>query len=356
MAGGGAERVMSILAGGLARLGWEITLVTLSPTGDDAYALDPRVRRVGLDLARDSTTPWRAAMAIVERVRELRRAITRARPEVVLSFGDNMNLLTLAAVGSRLPTVVAERTDPTRHDIGRLRVHWRRRAYPQARFVVVQTHSLQPWAQSIVGRRRAIVIPNPVPRPPPWSEPEFPLPDARPVVSVGRMTRDKGFDLLIDAFAKVASTHNDLSLVIVGDGPLRAELTGQAARLGIADRVRMPGRSRDPSAVVRRATLYVCASRYEGFPNAPAEAMSLGRVVVAADCSAGVRELIRDGVDGLLVPPNDASALADGMLRLLGDPARCTRMGRAAAQVTSRFDVHAIVDRWARLLRLAADR
>ena len=145
-------------------------------------------------------------------------------------------------------------------------------------------------------------------------------------VAVGRMVAAKGFDDLIAAYAEVRPEE---TLVILGDGPERGALVRQVAALGLGDRVLMPGFLTEPFPVVARARYLISASRNEGFPNAIAEAMALGRPILSTDCPSGPAELlagqagppgsVTQGRYGLLVPERDRAALAHGM-RVLADP------------------------------------
>lgn len=142
----------------------------------------------------------------------------------------------------------------------------------------------------------------------------------RTVLHVGRLAAAKRQDLLITAFALVAHNHDDVDLVIVGDGPLRSDLERHARDLGVGDRVRFLGRLADIRGAMVSSTVFAFPSRNEGFGLAVAEAMACGVPVVAARLPA-LEEIIQDGDSGILVRPDDADALAAGIVRYLDDPA-----------------------------------
>lgn len=139
------------------------------------------------------------------------------------------------------------------------------------------------------------------------------------IMGVGRLTDQKGFDVLLDAFARLRESR-EARLVILGEGPARGELEARADALGIADEVDLVGSVPDVLPWVARASLYVLSSRYEGLPNVLIEALAAGAPVVATDCPSGPREILEDGKLGPLVPMDDTEALAAAMERTLDHP------------------------------------
>ena len=168
----------------------------------------------------------------------------------------------------------------------------------------------------------------------------------RRIVAAGRLSPEKGFDLLIEAFAKVAGRHPDWSVRILGEGPGRTDLIEQIERHGLERRVDLPGWVEDPWAEMLAADLFVLPSRYEGFPNALLEAMACGLPAVSFRCQSGPAEIVRDGEDGLLVPAADVEALAAAMDSLMSDDGRRRRLAERAADVTRRFSKELFYERW----------
>ena len=326
---GGAERVMSIMANCWAASGNEISLVTISSANGDWYPLNPTVNRIALSLASPSRHTYNALWNNVRRVAKLRRVLRTTKPDVVISFLDTTNVLALlAGMGLGIPVIVSERVDPHQHPIERAWDRMRSWLYCYAKAVVVQTDSIREWAERFVPSRAISVIPNPVR--------QFNIVDntsrypgiAPTVVAMGRLTRQKGFDLLIKAFAQCAERHCDWSLVILGEGEERARLETMVAEFGLKDRVSLPGIMQNPERLLSQAELFVLSSRYEGFPNALLEAMACGIAVIATDCPSGPRDIIRHGIDGLLVPREDVQALSDALNCLMGDPHSRRRLGQ----------------------------
>ena len=356
---GGAERVISIMANHWARRGCGITLVTIDAGSADFYALDPRVTRVALGVAGNSYGVRDALARNADRVRRLRHAIRAARPHAVISFMTSTNVLAvIAARLERVPVIISERTDPTQDGASTIWNGLRRLVYPRAQAVVVQTPEVHRWAETFLSPHRVRTIPNPVLLPP---ETEMGDDDPRPassdqrrrIVAMGRLESQKGFDVLLRAFAKCRADFPDWSLVIIGEGEDRLSLGSMASELGVADAVTMPGLVRNPFAVLRSADLFVLSSRCEGFPNALLEAMAVGMAVVATDCRNGPRHIVRHGIDGVLIPPDDVAAMADAMAGLMGNDLYRRALGARAVEVKERFSVDRVMAEWERLLEQA---
>jgi glycosyltransferase involved in cell wall biosynthesis len=346
LGGGGAERVLSRMAGYWARKGWPVTVITLSGTGSDAYALNAGVRRIALALDRPSGSPTDALRNNLRRIFHLRNAIRESKPEVIISFINEMNVLTLLA--SRfmgIPVIVSERTDPRVTPLGRTWDRLRSQTYRMASALVIQTRASMEWANARVGRNRVSVIPNPV-EGDPASSPES-TESPRPfIVAMGRLAQQKGFHLLLPAFQKIARRFPDWSLVILGEGSERASLEAMVTALGLGDRVRLEGRKADPLPVLRQASMFVLSSLYEGFPNALVEAMACGLPCVSFECESGPREILRHGVDGLLVPPGDIEALSQAMAELAASPEKRQQLGSQARSIADRFSEDRIMREW----------
>lgn len=181
------------------------------------------------------------------------------------------------------------------------------------------------------------------------------LPDtlifAKPVViGIGRMVEQKAFDRLIRAHAELRRQGLAHHLVLLGDGPLREAHTAQAAELGVADTVFLPGHVDNVVDWLCHATVFALCSRYEGFSLALLEALHAGVPTVAMDCPSGPREILQDGRVGRLVPADDEAAFTQAIAELLCDPVRRTHysaLGRLRAQD---YTPERIVPRWEALL------
>lgn len=350
---GGAERIASELANAWSAYGHEVVLVTLSGTETDHYQLRPEVHRVALGLVAPSHTIGEKIVNNLRRLRSLRHVVKSCRPDVLVSFIDRTNVLAIAALaGCGIPIVVSERIDPREYSPGRAWELARRITYPLADAVVVQTESVVKWAKTVVQSHKVSIIPNFVRDLPSASADRCDT--ERLILAVGRLAPQKGFDLLIQAFARSEAARYGYRLVILGEGTERPELEALARALGVASEVSLPGVVSEPAEWMMRARIFVLSSRYEGFPNVLLEAMALGCAVVAFDCPSGPGEIIQNEENGLLVPPGNVVELAAAIKRLVVDESERRRLAEAAMGIRGRFSLAAVMSQWDELIRRVA--
>lgn len=370
LACGGVARAVVSLAHGLLQRGYRVSVISFTPADRDFFSLPEGVHRYVLEPVRGRSGPWLKLLSTAHAtMRRLKIAIDATHPDVVIAHAPRPNVMTLLAMlRSPYPVIVTEHGDvATRPSSGKpwLWRKWvwyrlRRYCYARAEKVVSVSAAIDRNVAWLPKERRAIIhnpfsavdsssIPAPLPA---GASPERPW-----LISLGRLSHAKGYDILIEAFATIARQFPQWQLVVVGDGALRESLERQAAPLG--DQIVFAGAIPNPFTLLRQAQLFVMASRYEGFPMAHGEALMCGLPVIATDCpsgtrqsfgsdrdSGGVRELIRDGIDGILVAPQDAAALAKAMATCMADAALRERLARAAPLGVARFSHESILDTW----------
>ncbi|SFC96595.1 Glycosyltransferase involved in cell wall bisynthesis [Thiohalospira halophila DSM 15071] len=358
LTGGGAERVTASLVRHLADQGHEVGVITMTSEERDFYPLDPRVRRVTLDLAGVNRGLGKLT-ANYRRWRALRRALKAEQPDVVVAMmNTSIVLAILAAIGLPVRVYGSERNYPGRQRIGSAWALLRRLVYRFAAGHVAQTREAAAWLVRHAGARNVHVIPNPVVWPiasfPPEVAPESVIsPERKVILAVGSKPVQKGFDLLVRALAGLAADRPEWDLVILGVDPESDAVCGGDASIqrlaegeGVAGRFHLPGRVGNVADWYKRANIFVLSSRYEGFPNVLLEAMASGCPSIAFDCDTGPRDVIEDGANGLLVPAEDFEGLRAAMACLTADEGLRQRFGEQAVAVREKFAEKKVMALW----------
>jgi glycosyltransferase involved in cell wall biosynthesis len=287
------------------------------------------------------------------RARTLRRVLREVQPVVALSAMHTANVvLALAARG--LPgvrTVGSEHNFPPKAPMGVIWETLRRHAYGHLHAVVALTHECAHWLERHSHARGVPVIPNPVVWPLSQHAPQVNptiscAPGRQILLGAGRLSEEKNFATLIAIFARLAPAHPDWDLVILGEGAQRAALSAQVQASGLGQRVSLPGSVGNMGDWYARASLYAMCSHFEGFPNTLVEAMAYGLPAVSFDCDTGPRDIIRHGIDGVLVAPGDVDGMASALDTLMGDRRARARFAQRAVDARERFSMEKISRMW----------
>jgi glycosyltransferase involved in cell wall biosynthesis len=319
---------------------------------DDFYRLHPEVRRLNLDLTDESGHVLAALFHNARRVLAVRRVLREERPDVAVAMMTSANVvLALAARGRATRTIGSERVHPPQVPLGGAWEALRRYCYGRLDAVTALTEETAQWLRKNTGARYVPVVPNavtlPMERSAPILEPGAVCrPGQRVLLGVGRLVEQKGFDLLISTFAGLAASHPDWDLIILGEGPFRRRLEDLVRNHGLAERVFLPGQAGNISEWYCFAKIYAMSSRFEGFPNTLAEAMAHGLPAVSFDCDTGPRDIIRDQIDGLLVPGGSEVAFAAALGRLMHDSALRHQFASRAVEARERFSMERIACMW----------
>ena len=340
---GGSERVVTTLANHWAEQGYDIGIANFDgPDFAPFYPLAQQVSLFRLDLPASSAGLPGQLLQTRRRIKALEGVYRQFQPDAVISFLTKANIMAvLAARRLGVPVIVSERNNPKLQQFNAFWRAARSYAYPKAfSFVTMTRGAAEHYPER--QRPRTSIIPNPVNLPETWENRR----GNKTITAVGRLTGQKQFHLLIDAFARIAPGFPDWNLVVWGEGELRTELEQQRTRLGLDDRVALPGLTQMPGQWIETADVFVLSSAYEGWPNVIVEAMAAELPVVAFDCEHGVSDMIDDGVTGRIVPLDDVEALADAMASLLRDPVLRRELAQGALQASSRYDTDIIANQW----------
>ncbi|HWM08765.1 MAG TPA: glycosyltransferase family 4 protein, partial [Solirubrobacteraceae bacterium] len=357
---GGTIRAAHNLGKHLAAQGWDVELISAMRTRDEPFfgSFPPGVKVRALDDRRPGAVPLplRPVRALLRKQRSVlyhqadRRASTwnlwvdvqlvralRRRTGFLMGTRPGLNILAADLRPPGMTTVALEQMN-LGHHIRPLRKAMAKRYRPLDVLVALTEEDREAYAKLLDGRVKLAVIPNTVHdvtgAPADLSK--------RRVLAAGRFEYQKGYDMLIEAFARVHSKHPDWELRICGHGKLREQFEQAVAEHGLGDVVELPGPSEDLPGEMEQASIYALSSRFEGFPLVLLEAMGKGMAVVAFDCPTGPRDIIADRENGMIVPPKDPEAFAAGLLALIEDEELRRRCGAAAAVTARGYTIEAI--------------
>ena len=352
---GGAERVVVLLAKGFIDKGHEVTVITLSGKELDFFNLPDKANRLALGLFNNSSNVFEAIRANLHRLEILRKAIISTKPDIVISHLTATNILTiLCMLRTPYPVIVTEHTDPKKFFYTKSWKILRRLTYPFADNIVSVSQGVNDAFHWLPQNKKSVIY-NPILEINSQQE-NIDLPiDLDPakewIISMGRLRPEKGFDILLSAFSKIAHLHLNWQLVILGKGELKTDIEKMAKDLSLTSRVILTGAIKNPFPLLKKSSLFVMSSRSEAFPMALCEAMATGLPVIATDCCSGSREIIRDGIDGVIVPSEDISALARAMNNLMSDEKERQRLSNRAPEVTERFSIEKVMEDWLTVIK-----
>ena len=323
------------------------------PEGVDVYAMEdlrPGHKPRGLKalLARIPSVlvhpddRWSTSFSLLSDIRLVRKL--RRRTGILIATRPAMNLLAALLDPPGLIKIGLEQMHLDAHKPG-LKAAMPSQYKKLDAFVVLTEGARADYEKHLNGKVKLVKIPNSA------RELGAPAdPDAKRVLAAGRLTRQKGFDWLIPAWAQVEAKHPDWELKICGEGKWRERIEAQVAEHGLQN-VALPGNCDDMAAEMSNASIFALSSRFEGFPLILCEAMSKGMAPVAFDCPTGPAEMIRDGENGLIVPLGDIDAFAAALNRMVEDDELRHRCGPAAAETGKNFKMEAIGPMWDELFR-----
>jgi len=337
MEGGGAERQTAILSNNFTLSGHDVCIV-VKTHGRSRYMLHQKVRIIVARKLRDSQNKVQAIINNISNIMSIGKIIRKEAPDIVFCVGITrlFDVVFATVLKSNVRVVYFEVSNPYKnlHD-----KTWKLLKRPLSRVAdgcLFQTERAAGYYPISV-RKRSAVIPNPI-----ESQRYENLKDIskrkKVIVSAGRLIPLKGYDVLLKAFSKVSDVFPDYNLVIYGEGGERESLSVLSKTLGISHKVNFPGFSEDIISDIYDASVFVLSSHHEGMPNTLMEAMACGIPCVSTDCEMGPRELIDDGVNGLLVPVGDVDKMADAIISLLSSSEFASSLGKNAKRILKTHD------------------
>lgn len=335
LAGGGMERSLTNIANYAATQGYQVTILNLFKT-EVFFDLHPDITLIWPDIDRTSTHRLLYAARLIPYIR---RQLKKLKPDTVLSFGEWFNAYVIISTRFLgIPVFVTDRMGPMLN-LGILIETARKIMYRFATGIIAQTSIAKKILYKKTGAKNIKVIPNALNVIDTATDEK-----KKQIVTVGRLSREKGHSVLIKAFAALKDT--DWTLHIVGDGNERPNLEILGSELGVSNRVHFYGHLKNFNTILGESDIFVLPSLYEGFPNALIEAMSVPLACISSDCIAGPSDIIQHGDNGFLFEPGNAKSLTELIGELIRNPEVRNNLARNAYEVRHELAFNKIADRY----------
>ena len=340
---GGAERVLVSIANYMVNDGYDVSICLLYKYSEDSciYDIDEKIKIVSMDL------PTRGIGLYLK----LRKSLKSEQPDIIISFLNLVNTIVLASmIFNKIPIIVSERNNPQIED---LRYNYKfnfikKILFPMAHAHVFQTYKIMDYyrVKYRLREKQCYVVHNPLTLKVNKISDGLKL-SKNSIITIGRLHKQKGHDLLIKSFASIVQKHSNWHLYIFGEGEERMSLEKQIVDLGLEENIFLPGIQKNIQSVIKQADIFVLSSRYEGFPNVLLEAMSQGVPPIAFDCEYGPSDIITENYkDGVLVDPENLEQLSEAMNYLIENPEKRKEIAQNTLSVNERFDENKILKQW----------
>lgn len=343
---GGAERVVTTLANYLVQVGYEVVIVTLWKS-DNEFWLDKRIERIDLGI-KEKTHYNRRILGPIRKIYDIRKIFRNKKPDVVIAFAKKAICRALLATFlTSIPVIISVRTNPYLRYNSRKDKILVRFLFPRAAGSVFQTEEARRFFPKSM-QKKAVVILNPVHSK--YTDVQIPVNREKCVVQTGRLAEMKNQIMLIKAFINIHSVHPEYILKIYGgdskDGT-KEKLEACIKEYNAQEYVFLMGESDCLEKEIVSAAIYTFTSDWEGVPNALIEAMVMGLPVISTDCAGGgAAMLIEDGVNGLLIPAGNQTALEEKLLFLIENEPVAKRLGENARRLADKVNEKAITQQW----------
>jgi glycosyltransferase involved in cell wall biosynthesis len=341
---GGAERVMCVLANTFVEMGHDVILSALSTNSKHYFYLNDKVRYI--QTGKVVKTP---VVRYIHKLIKIRRLMQKERPDAVVSFITPMNCAVIAiSRGLGLKLFVSERITPTHYDntfIGFIRSI----LYPMATAIVCQTNEAKEYFKHSKAYGKCYVIKNPLTT---RIESKKDYSETKRICAVGRLTEQKNYPLMINAFGQFHDKYTEYKLDIFGNGEMKQTLQQIINQMGLEESVSLCGSVDDIGSRLKNYDFFLMTSNYEGMSNALAEAMAAGLPCICTDCDGGgASDLIQSGQNGLLVHKNNIEELLKSMELLAENQCVRERIGKQAITICDTLSRKMIAERWVQLFR-----
>jgi glycosyltransferase involved in cell wall biosynthesis len=352
IADGGMERVMLSLCNAFQEDEHIVTLLIGQYSG--FYPLPENIQTIHNDiLFKISATKWNGLINNIRRITFIRKTIKIVQPDRTISSLSGTTITTIiASLGIKNHIIGMEHGNPEKSPISPLWKKLQRFFYPSLSALVCVSKEIDQYFSWLPNDKRRVInnAITTITKEQLSEPPNHIVLKKKSLIAMGRLSYEKGFDLLIHAYSLIASELQDYQLVIIGDGPEKESLNKQILDKSMENSIFLIGRLSNPFATLQKADLFILPSRTEGFPMALLEALSLGIPAIAFDCHSGPNEIIIDGYNGRLVPAENISKLAETILSTLKNKDILLKLAINTRQSVEPFTSQSIMQKWNVLL------
>jgi len=351
MGKGGAERILAHLLNNLNRELFSLGCIFYNDKHAHPIPSDVAVFNINLPGTRN---PAKKVIRYILRIIRTKNIILDNKPDCFMSFMENTLAVLSVGLSSHKPFLIISVHNPLRHEEKGIKRLLARIFYPQANRIIAVSQGLKDELETkikIEGTKISVIY-NPIDISAITNLKKDPITKLTSfnenipvIITVGRLTRQKGQKYLLSAFA-ILNKKIPSQLIILGEGPEEARLRRQAQALHLEQNISFLGFQVNPFKFFARSTIFVLSSIFEGFGNVLVEAMACGVPVISTDCPVGPREIIQNGYNGILVPPKNVELLAEAMFALLSRENERERLSRNALENIHQYDISTIIPRY----------
>lgn len=338
LSGGGAEKVLISIAQRLASVGNEVSIVSLEKR--------PQFYRVSDDVkVIKYITDKKGLMAMIDDFRNVKSHLKKSKADVNISFLLRCNLVVLfASMFSKRKVIVSDRNNPLKEH-SKLAFILQNLLYLRADKIIVQTEQIKEYYYRF-NQKRIQVIENPIDNEALDAQIDVIPKREKTIISIGRLEPQKDYKTLIDAFYKIHNSFPEWKVHVYGHGDMREELQKYVDDKGLSDSFLFCGRTDKPYLELRKSSIFVLSSFYEGFPNVLCEAMYAENLCISSDCVSGPRELISDSKNGWLFPVGSVDLLAELLKKCIENEDNLVEIRELARETTKRLYLDNNINKW----------
>jgi len=342
LSNGGAERVVSLIADKLDKVGYSVTIVTLTRP-ENNYIDNKNIKIISID-----EFVSHSKMKYLQRVRLLRKILKNENPDVIISFVAIINIYTvLASLFLKNKIILSERNDPYQNPERKVIRIIRDILYNKADRIVFQTNDAKEYFNSSI-KNKGIIIPNPIKSDLPyWKEDSA----EKSIITACRLAHQKNLPMLIESYIKLIDEFPEYELIIFGEGELRNKLEKIISEKGLNKKIKLPGFSENIHDEMSKASMFIMPSNYEGISNSLLEALAIGVPVISTDSPiGGAKMFIQTNRNGILIKVGDGNALLDAMKKIADNTNFAKEISYESRKIRELLDLDKIIEKWVEVI------